>query len=88
MMTTDLDFIMHDVEQALIQTRTRIHSFSADSVVLQASIGITKADTVRVGSESLMDKYRFRQTGLAIATFIITLLAIALYFKIRQVEGR
>jgi predicted CXXCH cytochrome family protein len=84
MLTTDEEFLMKEVNQSVIQTRTQVHSFNADSVAPKASAGIAKADTVRHNSAELIDEYYFRRKGLSWATLFITLLAVALYLKIRR----
>ncbi len=86
MMTTDEEFLMKEVDQSLIQTRMHIHAFNIDSVEPKAKLGIAKADSVRVMSAELIDEYYFRRQGLAVATLIITFLAIMLYRKIRKIE--
>jgi len=84
MMTRDEEFLMKDVEQALIQTRTLIHKFQADTLVNRAQQGVDQAQQVQAQSTGLIDQYYFRRKGLAVATLIITILAIALYIKIRR----
>ena len=86
MMTVNEEFLMKDVEQSLIQTRTLIHSFNIDSVVPKAGEGLAKADTVRINSLNLIDEYYFRRKGLGVATLIITFLVVMLYRKIRRLE--
>ncbi|MDF1544643.1 MAG: cytochrome c3 family protein [bacterium] len=84
MMTTDEEFRLKEVDQLLIQTRTLVHSYSLDSVLPKAEAGIQKADSVKTNSASLIDEYYFRRKGLGIATLFITLLALALWLKIRR----
>jgi predicted CXXCH cytochrome family protein len=86
MHTTDESFLMKDVEQALIQTRTRVHLLNVDSLATKATYGMAKADTVMTKSAGLIDEYYFRRKGLGVATLIITLLAILLYVKIRRLS--
>jgi predicted CXXCH cytochrome family protein len=86
MMTTDEEFLMKEVDQTVIQTRTLVHSFSTDSVTSRAQEGIAKADSVRVRSAELIDEYYFRREGLGVASLIITFLAIMLYRRIRSIE--
>jgi len=86
MMTIDEEFLMKEVDQAVIQTRTQIHSFNIDSLVPKALIGIEKADSTRVRSAKLIDEYYFRRKGLGVATIIITLLAFILYRRIKLIE--
>ncbi len=86
MMTTDEEFALKDVEQILIQTRTLVHSFNKDEVVVKAKEGLEKAKIVEEKSTSLIDEYFFRRKGLIISSLFITILAIGLYFKIRKLK--
>ena len=88
MMTTDEEFRLKDVRQVLIQTRTLVHSFNADSVASKAKEGIEKAEEVKSNSAALIDEYHFRRRGLGLATIFITILVVALYIKIRRVDKR
>jgi predicted CXXCH cytochrome family protein len=85
MMTTDEEFLLKDVEQVLIQTRTLIHAFNIDSVADKAEEGLKKAKQVKENSLALIDEYYFRRKGLGLATLFITILVVALYLKIRQI---
>jgi predicted CXXCH cytochrome family protein len=84
MPTTDEEFLLKDVEQILIKSRTLVHAFAVDELVPQAAEGIAKADSVKTGAEELIDEYYFRRKGLAWATVFITIVAIGLYVKIRR----
>ena len=86
MRTTDEEFRFNEVNQALIKTRTMLHSYSIDSVAPQAEAGIQKADTVKTNSAALIDEYYFRRKGLGLATLFITIMAVALYLLIRRIE--
>ncbi|MEW5923946.1 MAG: cytochrome c3 family protein [Candidatus Zixiibacteriota bacterium] len=86
MMVTDQRFTLKEVSQAIIKTRTVIHSFNADEVEKTAAPGIQTADKVYQAAVAKIDEYYFRRYGLGIATLIITLLAVMLYFKIRSIE--
>jgi len=86
MMTTDEEFRIKEVAQSLIKARTMVHAFAADSVTAITVQGIGKADTVRVNSAALIDEYHFRRKGLGFATLFITIVAIALYVKIRRLD--
>ena len=85
MRTTDEEFRLKEVNQLLIQTRTLVHSYNLDSVLPKAEAGIQKADTVKNNSAMLVDEYYFRRKGLGIATLFITLMAVALWLKIRRI---
>lgn len=86
MMTTDAEFLLKEVDQALIKTRTMVHAFDLDSVLPKAEAGVEKAKEVQTTSAGLIDEYYFRRKGLVLATLFITLLAVALWIKIKKVE--
>ncbi|UCD62993.1 MAG: cytochrome c3 family protein [Candidatus Zixiibacteriota bacterium] len=88
MMTTDEEFRLKEVRQALIQARTLVHSFDADSVLPRVELGLEKADIVKTNAAALIDEYYFRRKGLGFATLFITVLVIALYIKVRRVDRR
>jgi predicted CXXCH cytochrome family protein len=84
MMTTDVEFVLKEVDQILIETRTLVHSLSIDSVAEKADEGIKKAQQVKTNSASLIDEYYFRRKWLGLATLFVAILVVALYFKIRR----
>lgn len=86
MMTTEEEFILKEVSQSIHTARAAIHAFSIDSLVPHAVQGIANAEKVRQRAVELIDEYYFRRWGFAVATIIISLLAAALYFKIRRIE--
>ena len=88
MMTTDEEFRLNEVNQALIQARTLVHAYSSDSILPKIEEGLQKADSVKMNSASLIDEYYFRRKGLGFASLFITLLAVALYMKIRKIEKK
>lgn len=86
MMTTDEEFLMKEAGQILIQTRALVHTVDAGKVAPKAAEGVNKAGLVADKSADLIDEYYFRRQGLAVASLIITFLAIMLYRKIRRIE--
>ena len=88
MHTTDEEFLLKEIDQIAIKTRSLVHSFASTDLVPTAYEGVTKADSLKVSAQSLIDDYYFRRKGLAIATLIITLLAILLYTRIRRIEKK
>jgi len=87
MMTTDEEFSLKEIDQVLIHMRSSVHAFAADSLTPQAKEGIDKSKKVATDAAGLIDEYYFRRWGLGIASGLITLLAIALYLKIRSLEN-
>ncbi len=86
MMTTDEEFALKEVDQTLIHMRSLVHNFTSDSLVSQSNEGIEKSRKVKTDAAALIDEYYFRRWGLGIASGLITLLALALYLKIRSIE--
>ncbi len=84
MMTTDEELRLKEVDQALIQTRTQVHSFNMEDMSPHAVLGKALTDTVKANSAGLIDEYYFRRKGLGLASLFITLMAIGLYIKIRR----
>ncbi len=86
MMVTDQRFALKEVSQAIIKTRTIIHSFDAEAVAKTTAPGMQAAEKVYEASVAKIDEYYFRRYGLGIATLIITFLAVMLFLKIKSVE--
>ena len=87
MMVVDEQFTMKEIDQLLIQARIAIHSLDTGEVAEKAGAGLAKADSVTLSSAQLVDEYYFRRKGAGVATLIITVLAIALYLKIRSIDA-
>ncbi len=86
MMVTDLRFGLKEIKQSIIKSQTAVHSFSAAEVSKSALPGIESAKKIQKASLGKIDDYYFRRKGLGIATLIISILALALYLKIRSIE--
>ncbi len=79
-------FKLRDVRQALLETRTKVHSFSEDQFKDVAQRGLVIAAEVSKEADFAVEEYYFRRWGLLVATFIITLLAASLFVYIRRIE--
>jgi hypothetical protein len=86
MMVVEEQFTMKEIDQLLIQARISVHSLDTGMVSGKTGEGQLKADSVAVSSARLVDEYYFRRKGAAVATLIITLLALGLYLKIRSLD--
>ena len=86
MEVSDLFVHLEDVNQALIHTRTSIHSFNAGYVKETAESGFKAAQLAITGAEEALDGFDYRRKGLFVASLIISLLVVLLYLKIRQME--
>lgn len=86
MMVVDEKFLLGEVDQAVIESRTLVHTFSAVEVKTAADMGIEKAEKVTQAGLAIIDDYYFRRKGLGVATLIITALAFLLWLKIKRLD--
>ncbi len=82
----EIGFLLRDAHESTIQARTLVHTFDPSRTAEATTVGLEKAnEAIRIGHEEIGD-FRFRRFGFGIATLLITILTIALFFKIREVE--
>lgn len=79
-------FKLRDAHQARLEARTMVHSFNEEKFAATISKGLSTTSVVTTQGRQAIDEYFFRRIGLGIATLIITILAISLYFVIRRIE--
>jgi hypothetical protein len=82
----DAEYEWSQARQKLLETRTTVHTFDPVMLAETAGEGLTLARQVQIRGEEALSEFRWRRTGLLIATLVITLLALALWAKIRQLE--
>ncbi len=84
----EIEFILRDAHQNLIEARTLVHTFDPEKVGEKTGDGILKAQAaIKLANQEISD-YQTRRRGFGIATIFITLLVVALFFKIREIEKR
>jgi predicted CXXCH cytochrome family protein len=88
MYVTRGEFTWNDSRQKLFEARTTLHLFDLDALRRVCGEGRALADSARADGEDALADFRFRRNGLLVSTLIITLLALALYGKIRQIERK
>jgi predicted CXXCH cytochrome family protein len=88
MYVTDVQFRWEEARQKLFEARTMLHRFDANALESVTRDGLERADAVRADSRKALEAYAFRRRGLLVATGFITLLALALWLRIRDIEGR
>ncbi len=88
MEVTEPKFKLRDARQARLQSRTAVHSFDAAKFNEVVDRGIKTGEIVEADAQHAVDEYYFRRWGLGIATLIISIVAITLYFTIRGIERR
>lgn len=84
----DIEFLLQEAKQSLTQARTLVHTFDSVKVTVKVKEGLGKADLAIKEAQAQIEDYYFRRRGFGAATFIITLLIVALFFKIREIDQR
>lgn len=71
---------------ALVGARVVVHRFSASHVKAETDRGMVIAKKTLQQGRQALDELQFRRKGLAASLLVIGLAAIAVFFKIRQIE--
>jgi hypothetical protein len=79
-------YSLKDVNQSLIESRVKIHSFALSPVVESAGPGFKIIEQAKQSAHSAVDEYYFRTKGLGVSTLILTFLGVLLYLKIKRIE--
>jgi predicted CXXCH cytochrome family protein len=85
---SDAKFDYNDIKKVLITTRNVVHYSNLDKFITSINEGFKITDKAKVTGEEAVKDYYFRRYGLGIATFLITILILALYFKLRKIEKK
>jgi hypothetical protein len=83
----EIAYLLQESHQSLIQARTLVHTFDPVKVQPKTDEGRAKAETAIEIADATIKDYYVRRRGLLLATLFITLLVVALVFKIRQMES-
>lgn len=81
-------FQLKDVNNALIKSRTMVHSFSTDKIKEVSKGGIDLAEQAALAGEKALAEVQFRRKGLALSLLFICALAVGLYMKIRDADKK
>jgi len=84
----EIGFQLQDAKQALIQSRTLIHTFDSTKVGAKVKEGIDISNKASLLAQKEIDEYYTRRNGFAIATLAFLVFIIALYFKIKDKEKK
>ncbi|NJD21527.1 MAG: hypothetical protein FIA82_02490 [Melioribacter sp.] len=84
----EIGFQLQDAKQALIQSRTLIHTFDSVKVGAKVKEGIEFSNKASMLAQKEIDDYSTRRNGFAIATLAFLVFVIALYFKIKDKEKK
>ncbi|MCF7823158.1 MAG: cytochrome c3 family protein [Candidatus Marinimicrobia bacterium] len=84
---SELYFSLEEAHNALIHSRTAVHSFNKDFLLEAARPGLTASADALAGAQASLNEFDFRRKGLFGASLIFSFLALLLYLKIKQVES-
>ncbi len=82
----DVRFQLKAVDDALTDTRSKIHAFNLAEFDKAAGKGFDLVASARKTTDQSLREYSFRKVGLLVSTLIVTLVALLLYVKIRQID--
>lgn len=84
----EIGFQLQDAKQALIQSRTLVHTFDSAKVGAKTSEGMLISNKASILAQKEIDEYYTRRNGFALATVAFLIFAVALYFKIKDKEKK
>jgi hypothetical protein len=88
MAISDAQFTLRTAHQARLESRTIVHAFNDERFRGVVNKGFAAAMSARRDAEEAIREYYFRRIGLSVATLIITLLAVSLWFYIKRLDRR
>jgi len=77
-----------ELEEALVQTRTRVHSFDQSTFDVQAAVGREAAKKGEAQLHTAREEFSSRRRGLLGSIASMGVLAVVLYLRIRQMEKK
>ena len=81
-------FNLRDANDFLIKSRTLVHAFSVEKLDDEVKQGRTVAEKAYEIGVAALRELQFRRKGLALSIVFILLLAVGLYFKIKDVDQK
>ena len=85
---SEAEFELHETATKLTQARTYVHSFSVSAMQPIVQEGLEHARAGETDGRRAIQEFHFRRKGLWLTLGIISLLAFALWFKIRDLDRR
>lgn len=82
----DIGFMMQEGHQNLIQSRTLVHTFDSDMVRAKSAAGLKKIQGAIQLADKEIHEFDIRRGGFGIATIFITILIVAIFFKLKEIE--
>lgn len=78
---------LNEAKMAMYQAKTMVHTFHPEKVAEIAGKGIkiSEEGAKKVALEALRE-FNYRRAGLGVATLLLALLVVAIYFKLKDIE--
>jgi len=84
----EIGFLLGDAKQNLIQARTIVHTFDPDKVGEKTEASSSNSKAAISLADKEVEDYYVRRRGFGIATIFITIVVVALFVKIRDLEKK
>jgi predicted CXXCH cytochrome family protein len=81
-------FDLNGARDVLINARVVVHTFAPEDLETAVKPGMEIADKAHREGLQALDEASFRRKGLALSLLIIVLAILAIYLKVREIEGR
>ena len=78
--------MLRDAHQSLIKARTLVHTFEPAKVGEETAKGVEQAEAAIELSQSQIEEHSTRRRGFGLATVFISILVVALFLKLRDIE--
>lgn len=85
---SDAKFDYNDIKKVLITTRTSVHYSSLEKYEEAINEGFKITNKAKIEGADAVKEYYFRRMGLGVSTLFITIIALALYLKLRKIEKK
>ncbi len=85
---TEINYVLKDANQSLIKSRTLVHTFDSEIVGKETDKGVKLVKQAIVLEDEAIHSSYIRRNGLLIAVSFITLIIIALFFRIREMDKK
>lgn len=83
---SEAEFALNDIHDALLKSRTLIHTFDEEKVRVTVDEGLSIAATAIQSGQSAQAEFRSRYWFWIISTVLILALILAIYLKIKEIE--
>jgi hypothetical protein len=82
----DIEYLLKDVKQSLIQSRTLVHTFDTIKIRTEINNGVNASLEALKFADNEIEEYYSRRYGFGFATLIFLFFAVILFIKIKSLE--